>query len=214
ALEHDGVVQRGYLGVMIQPVSQDIADGLGLKAPGGALVDKTEPGTPAAEAGLKSGDVITQLNGQSIKDAADLTRHVASLKPGDKVELTFLRGGEEKTVSLSLAAQKNERTASAESPQTETAPALLGVQMAPAKDVAGAGDQGVAIVGVDPNGVAATKGLTSGDVILEVSGKAVSRPGDVKAEIAAAQQQGKKAVLMKVKTADGSRFVAFELPNA
>ena len=143
SLEHDGVVSRGYLGVLIQPISQDIADGLGLKAANGALVDKTEPGTPAAAAGLKSGDVITELNGQSIKDAADLTRRVAALKPGDKAELSFMRDGEEKTVSLTLAAQKNDETASAESSQGESAPALLGVQLAPAKEVAGAGDEGV-----------------------------------------------------------------------
>lgn len=178
------------------------------------MVDKTEPGTPAAAAGLKSGDVITELNGQSIKDAADLTRRVAALKPGDKAELSFLRDGEEKTVSLTLAAQKNEHTASAESSQGESAPALLGVQLAPAKEVAGAGDEGVAIVNVDPNGAAASKGLTVGDVILEVSGKAVSRPSDVKDDIAAAQRESRKAVLMRIKTADGSRFVAFELPKA
>jgi serine protease Do len=213
SLEHGGVVKRGYLGVMIQPVSQDIAEGLGLKAAGGALVDQAEPGTSAAEAGLKSGDVITKLNGQSINDAADLTRHVASLKPGDKVEISYLRDGAEKTVSLTLASQKDERTAKADASQNDGAP-LLGVQLAPAKPVAGAGDQGVVIVNVDPNGLAASKGLSDGDVILEVSGKTVSQPDEVTADIAAAKHDGRKAVLMRVKTADGSRFVAFEFPKA
>jgi serine protease Do len=213
SLEHEGVVNRGYLGVMIQPVSQEIADGLGLKAAGGALVDQAEPGTPAAEAGLKSGDVITMLNGQPIKDAADLTLHVASLRPGDKVEISYLRDGSEKTVSLTLASQKSDQTAKADASQSNAA-ALLGVELAPAKELAGAGDQGVAIFGVDPNGAAASKGLTSGDVILEVSGKTVSQPDEVTADIAAARQDGRKAVLMRIKTADGSRFVAFELPKA
>ena len=213
SLEHGGVVQRGYLGVMIQPVSQDIADGLGLKAAGGALVDQAEPGTPAAEAGLKSGDVITKLNGQAVADAADLTRHVASMKPGDKVEISYLRDGSEKTVSLTLASQKNEQTAKADDSQSNPAP-LLGVELAPAKQVVGAGDQGVVIVNVDPNGMAAGKGLSSGDVILDVSGKMVSQPDEVKADIAAARQDGRKAVLMRIKTAEGSRFVAFELPKA
>ena len=158
SLEHGGVVQRGYLGVMIQAVSQDIADGLGLKAAGGALVDQAEPGTPAAEAGLKSRDVITKLNGQAVADAADLTRHVASMKPGDKVEISYLRDGSEKTVSLTLASQKNGQTAKAVDSQSNPAP-LLGVELAPAKQVAGAGDQGVVIVNVDPNGMAAGKGL-------------------------------------------------------
>jgi serine protease Do len=199
---------------MIQTVSQEIADGLGLKAIGGALVDQAEPGTPAAEVGLKSRDVISKLDGQSIKDAADLTRRVAALKPGDKVEISYLRDGVEKTVSLTLAAQKSEQTAKADASQNDSAPALLGVQLAPAKEVAGAGDQGVAIVGVDPNGAAESKGITSGDVILDVSGKAVSQPDEVKADIAAARHDGRKAVLMRIKTADGSRFVAFVLPKS
>ena len=213
SLEHGGVVKRGYLGVMIQPVSQDIAEGLGLKAAGGALVDQAEPGTPAAEAGLKSGDVITKLNAQSINDAADLTRHVASLKPGDKVEISYLRDGMEKTVSLTLASQKDERTAKADVSQSDGAP-LLGVQLAPAKQVAGAGDLGVVIVNVDPNGLAASKGLSDGDVILEVSGKTVSQPDEVTTDIATAKHDGRKAVLMRIKTANGARFVAFELPKA
>ena len=213
SLEHGGVVERGYLGVMIQPVRQDIADALGLKAAAGALVDKAEPGTPAAEAGLKSGDVITELNGRPIKDAADLTRQVGMSKPGEKVEIAFLRDGANKTVSLMLAAQKDKQTAMAGAAQNEGA-LKLGVQLAPANQMAGAGDQGVAIVNVDPDGVAANKGLTDGDVILDVGGKAVSQPSEVNAEIAAAQHGGKKAVLMRIKTAQGERFVAFEFPKA
>ncbi len=212
-LEHGGVVTRGYLGVMIQPVNQDIAEGLGLKSAAGALVDQTEPGTPAEAAGLKSGDVITKLNGEPVKDAAELTRRVAALKPGDKADVTYLRDGAEKSVSITLSQQKSEKTASAGAGQGEGGMSL-GLQLAPAKDVAGAGDQGVAVVGVDPNGAAASKGLKDGDVILEVSGKPVSRPGEVKADIAAAGRDGKKAVLMKIKTAQGERFVAFEFPAA
>jgi serine protease Do len=213
SLEHGGVVSRGYLGVMIQPVSQDIADGLGLKTAGGALVDRAEPGTPAASAGLRSGDVITRLNGQTIKDAADLTRRVGELKPGEKVELAYLRDGVEKTVDITLGSQKAEKTAMATDTPNNVAP-VLGVELAPARQVAGAGDQGVVIVNVDPNGPAAGKGLTAGDVILEVSGKKVTQPDEVKAEIAAAKQDGKKAVLLRVKTADGAHFVAFAFPKA
>ena len=144
SLEHGGVVERGYLGVIIQPVKQDIADALGLKAAAGALIDKAEPGTPAAEAGLKSGDVITELNGRPIKDAADLTRQVGMSKPGEKVEIAFLRGGANKTVSLMLAAQKDKQAAMAGAPQNEGA-LKLGVQLAPANQMAGAGGQGVAM---------------------------------------------------------------------
>jgi len=212
SLEHGGFVSRGYLGVMIQPVSQDIADGLGLEVASGALVDQAQPGTPAAAAGLKSGDVITKLNGGPIKDAADLTRHVGSLKPGEKIRISFLRDGAEKTVDVTLGSQKNEQSAMASDAQNESA-LKLGLKLAPAAQVAGAGDQGVAIVNVDPDSVAATKGLAEGDVILNVSGKPVSQPSEVKSEIAAAKQDGKKAVLMKIKTAEGERFVAFEFPK-
>jgi serine protease Do len=213
ALEHGGVVTRGYLGVMIQPVSQDIADSLGVKTASGALVDQADAGTPAAEAGLKSGDVITKLNGQDVKDAGDLTRRIGMMKPGDKVELTYLRDGEQKTASVTLASQKAEKMAMA-GDEKNSGPAVLGVQLAPAKDVSGAGDEGVAIVNVDPNGAAASKGIADGDVILEVAGKKVSQPDEVKAGIATARQDGKKAVLMRIKTANGARFVAFELPKA
>ncbi|MBV8474865.1 MAG: Do family serine endopeptidase [Hyphomicrobiales bacterium] len=211
ALEHGGVVQRGFLGVMVQSLSPSLAEGLGLKSAAGALVDQTEANTPAAQTGMQSGDVITKLNGAPVKDAGDLTRRVAALKPGDKADVTFIRSGEEKTVNVTLAGQKAEQTAKVETPANDGGGLLLGAQLAPARRV-GAGEQGVAVTNVDPNGVAASKGLTDGDVILEVSGKSVSRPEDVRAEIAAAKQSGKKAVVMKVKTSDGEHFVAFEFP--
>jgi serine protease Do len=208
AIEQGGSVSRGYLGVLIQPVGQDIADGMGLKSANGALIDEAQAGTPAADAGLKSGDVIVKLNGQDIKDAADLTRHVGALKPGEKIELAFLRDGAEKTASVTLAAQKTVMTAKAEAAQSESA-LKLGVQLAPSQ-----GQAGVSIVGVDPNGLAASKGLANGDLILQVSGKPVTQPSEVKALIATAKQDGRKSVLMLIKTAEASRFVAFEFPKA
>ncbi len=213
ALEHGGVVKRGYLGVAIQPVSQDIAESIGLKTAAGAIVDQVTPGTPAAEAGLKSGDVITKVDGQPVKDAADLTIRIGSFKPGDKVQLTYLRDGADKTVDVTLGALKNDKVAAAEMDQNDSG-RLLGVELAPAKQVSGAGDKGVVIVNVDPNGAAADKGLAEGDVILQVAGKPVSSPDQVKADIAAARQEGKKAVLMQVHTASGDRFVAIPFPKA
>ncbi len=216
ALEHGGVVPRGYLGVNIQPFTQAMAESVGVKNAGGAIVDETMPGTPAAEAGLKPGDVITKLNGKDVKDAADLTLRIGSFKPNDKVELTYLRNGEEKTAQVTLADQKNEKVAKADNnaqSQMEKG-AQLGIQIAPAKDVAGAGDKGVAIVGVDPNGTAAEQGLAAGNVILDVSGKPVSTPQEVKSEIESAKSQGKKAVMMRIQTADGTHFVAVPFPKA
>ncbi|MGA8585811.1 MAG: Do family serine endopeptidase [Roseiarcus sp.] len=215
ALEHGGSIARGYLGVEIQPVSQDLAENLGLKSAAGAIVDKVMPGTPAAEAGLKTGDVITKLNGKDIAEASDLTLQVGMLKPGEKVQLTFMRDGVEKTADATLAPQKAEKTASAdESGTNDKAAPALGIQLAPAGEVAGSGDKGVAIVGVNPDGPAAEQGLATGQVILDVGGKPVSTPQDVKSEVASARSQGKKSVLMRIQTADGDRFVAVPFPKA
>lgn len=206
-LEHGGKVERAYLGVQIQPVTKDIAEGLGLKDAAGAIVDSAQPGTPAAEAGLKSGDVIVKVNGVAVKDARDLTRRIGALKPGEKVDLTYLRDGKEQTASISLANQERGKMAQADT-KSESGKAVLGVELAPAKDVNGAGDKGVAIVGIDPNGLAAAKGLSEGDVILEVGGKAVNNVQQVRSGLDQAKEDGKKAVLLKIKTAEGSRFVA------
>jgi serine protease Do len=215
ALEHGGVVPRGYLGVNIQPMTPDMADSMGMKTSKGAIVVEAMPGTPAAEAGLKSRDVITRLNGEAVEDAADLTRRIGSFKPNDKVELTYMRDGAEKTAQITLADQKNDKVAKADSSQAQKEQgATLGIKIAPAKDVAGAGDKGVAIVGVDPNGAAAAQGLAEGDVILDVAGKPVSTPEDVKSGIASAKSEGKKAVMMRIQTADGARFVAVPFPKA
>ncbi len=123
-----------------------------------------------------------------------------------------MRNGAEQTVSATLASQTGEKTANASTP-TPAGP-QLGLQLAPAREVDGAGQNGVAIVGVDPMSAAAEKGLASGDVILDVAGKPVSTPQDVRSGIASAQQQGKSAVLMRVQTANGDRFVAFSFPKA
>jgi serine protease Do len=203
-MQQGGSVSRGYLGVLVQPVGQDIADGRGLKSANGALIAEAQAGTPAANAGLKSGDVIVKLNGQDIKNAGDLTRHVGVLRPGERIELSFLRDGVENTAKVSLAAQKTEPPAIAEAAQIESA-LKLGVPLAPGQD-----QGGVTVVGVDPNGLAASKGLATGDLTLQVSGKPSLQPNEVKAMIATARQDGKKAVMMLIKTSQASRFVAFE----
>ena len=214
ALEHGGVVQRGYLGVKIQAVGPDIAQALGLKSATGAIVDQTMTATPAAEAGLQAGDVITKLDGEEVKDAGDLTVKIGQMKPGDKVELTLLRNGAEKTVNVALAPQTAETASATGSQPTPPLGPEFGLELAPARQVDGAGQNGVAIVGVDPSSAAAEKGLSTGDVILDVAGKSVSTPQDVKSDVASAQQQGKAAVLMRVQTANGDRFVAFSFPKA
>jgi serine protease Do len=213
ALERDGRVARGFLGVKIKGVTPEMADALGLKQTAGAVVEQTEPGTPADSAGLKPGDVITGVNGRHVERPLDLTRSIGSLKPGEKAELSYLRDGAEKKATVTLVAQQGPKLAKA-SPAAGHGTELLGMELAPAGEVAGAGDRGVAIVDIDPEGAAAAKGLKEGDVILKVSGKPVSKPEEVKRDIIAAQQEGKKAVLLEVKTASGEHVVAFAVPEA
>ena len=205
-LQHGGV-KRGFLGVQIQGVTQEIADSLGLKSNDGALVAETQSDTPAAAAGLKAGDVIVKLNGDAVKSPGELTRKVGALKPGDKADVTYIRGGDEKSASVTLGSVQAEKTAAADEKAEPKGALTLGVQLAPS-------DKGVEIVKVEPNGQGAAKGLTAGDLILEVSGKPVTNPSEVKAGIEAAKHDGKKAVLMLVKTAQSSRFIAFEFPKA
>ncbi|HEX8665394.1 MAG TPA: Do family serine endopeptidase [Beijerinckiaceae bacterium] len=211
-LKQDGKVSRGYLGVSIQPVTKDLAEGLGLTADKGALVSGAQDGTPAAKAGLKSGDVIVAVNGEKVADARELTRRIGAMKPGAKAEITYLRDGKERTAVIELAPQPGEKQASIAPSRGGTDDGLpkLGLELAPARD----GEEGVVVAGVDPDGPAAQKGIKDGDVILEIGGRPVSQPADVKAGLEAAHKDGRKAVLMRVKSREGVRFVAIAMPKA
>ncbi len=211
SLKEDGKVARGWLGVQIQPVTQDIADSLGLKEAKGALVAKTEKGSPAAAAGLEDGDVIASVNGEPVADSHDLARKIAELGPRKDADLSIIRNGSLQTVKVTLGALHDDKQAKADVPEERSndAMAKYGMTLAPAAEVEGAGKTGVVVADVDPDGVAAQTGIQTGDVILEVASKPVSRPSDVTAAIDAAKADGKKSVLMQVKTEDNStRFVA------
>ena len=212
-LRDHGSVTRGWIGVQIQPVTQDIADSLGLKRAEGALVAQPQENSPASKAGVEAGDVITAVDGQEVKDARDLARKIGSLAPKTSVKLTVLHKGSEKTITLTLGELPNTKEANAGSKNSESESgaidlAKLGLTLAPAARVAGAGTDGVVVTGVDSSGVAADHGFTTGDVILEVAGKSVSTPADVRKMIASAQTDGKRTVLMRVKSGDNTRFVA------
>ncbi len=215
-LEAHGHVTRGYLGVQVQPVTAAIADSLGMKKAEGAMVDQPQDGSPAAKAGIEAGDVITTLNGTPIKDARELARTVAMLAPDSAVKLEILRHGEMRTVTVTLAQMPNQQQAQAETegPAAMKGVPHLGLSVAPANDVAGAGGKGVAVTGVDPDGLAAQQGIKTGDIILDVGGKAVGNAGDVRAALVDAKAHGKQNVLMRVKSANATVFVAVPLGNA
>jgi serine protease Do len=216
-LEKDGHVTRGWLGVQIQPVTAGIADSLGLKKAEGAMVDEPQNDSPAAKAGIETGDVITAVNGTPVKDARDLARTVGTMAPGTSVKLDIVRKGEPRSVSLTIGQMpSDEKLASANSGSEEPTSGVphLGLQVAPASEVSGAGSQGVVVTAVDPDGVAAEQGFQTGTVILDVGGKAVESAGDVRHALTDAKAQGKHDVLMRVKMGDGIRFVAMPLGNA
>lgn len=217
-LKDSGKVTRGWIGVQIQPVTAEIADNLGLKAPQGALVSEPQANGPAAKAGMMAGDVITAVNGNPVKDARDLAKQIGSMAPGATTKLTVWRKGEEKTFSIALGELPNQREARASMPDSSapegTDVPRLGLAVVPAGQVAGSGSEGVVVTDVDPNGIASDQGVKTGDIILEVGGKKVANPSDVRGALRDAQKEGKRTVLMRVKSGDGTRFVAVPLGKA
>ncbi|WP_025034594.1 Do family serine endopeptidase [Bradyrhizobium sp. DOA9] len=214
-LKDKGAVTRGWLGVQVQPVTSDIADSLGLREARGAIVDNPQDGSPAAKAGIEAGDVITAVNGTPIKDSRDLARTIAGLAPGTSVKLDVFRKGGSKTMTLALGELPNERQAKGNAEEGRGQPGAgtprLGLSLAPAGDVQGAGQNGVVVTDVDPQGPAAERGIRTGDVILNVGGKAVSNAGEVRSELAQAKSSGKRSVLLQVRSAEATRFVAVPL---
>jgi serine protease Do len=217
-LKDKGSVSRGWIGVQIQPVTADIADSLGLKKAEGALVAEPQANGPAAKAGIESGDVITSVNGETVKDARELARTIGGLAPGAAVKLNVLHKGKDTTVNITLGQLPNTLEAKADtdnsdklSPKKGTDVPKLGLTLAPADTVAGAGKDGVVVTEVDPKSAAAERGFKEGDVILEVGGKSVTNAGDVRQALDAARGDNKNSVLMRVKSGGSSRFVAVPL---
>ena len=216
-LKEKGFVSRGWIGVQIQSVTSDIAEGLGLKATEGALVAEPQADSPAATAGIAAGDVITALNAHPVKDAHDLAKQIGSMTPGATIRLTVWRKGEEKSFSLTLGELPKSREARASNPDSDAKGAglpKLGMTVAPAGEVAGSGSEGVVVTEVDPDGVASEHGLKSGDVILEVGGSKVATAADMRKALGEAQKNGKHAVLMRVKSDNTTKFVAIPFARA
>jgi len=218
-LKDKGSVSRGWIGVQIQPVTQDIAESMGLKRADGALVADPQKEGPAAKAGVEAGDVITAVNGQQVKDARELARIIGGLVPGSAAKLDLVHKGQDKMVSLTLAQLPNTQEAKADVEADEkrashgTDVARLGLTIAPASKVDGAGNEGVVVMKVDPESAAADRGLKKGDVILEVAGRSVGNPSDVREAIEAARTDKKRSVLMRLRSGDASHFVAVPLAN-
>jgi serine protease Do len=208
-LKDKGVVTRGWIGVQIQPVTPEIAESLGLKKPLGALVAEPQHGSPAAKAGIEAGDVIVSLDGKPVHDARELARRISSMAPGAAVKLGIFRKGSEQAISVTLGELPNAREARAErrlDREGRHEGPRLGLSLAPAGD-----EPGVVVAEVDPMGPAADFGFKPGDVILEVAGTSVATPAEVHRALGKARSEGKRSVLLRVKTEQGTRYVAIPL---
>jgi serine protease Do len=212
-LKDRGSVTRGWIGVQIQPVTPEIADSLGMKKPGGALVAEPQKDGPAVKAGILAGDVIASVNDKPVTDARDLARKIGGLPPGATVQVGVLRSGSEKTVNLTLGELPNAREARADTKeqpaQKSSNEPRLGLSLTP-----GGSEPGVVVAEVDPSGPAADFGFKAGDVILEVGGQTVATPAEVGKALGKAREDGKRSVLMRVKSEQGTRFVAIPLSRA
>ena len=215
-LRDKGSVTRGWIGVQIQSVTPDIADSMGLKQSTGALVSEPQKDSPAAKAGIISGDVITSVDDAPIKDARDLARKIGTMSPGTAVKLGMIHQGQDKTVTLTLGTLANEKQASNEQNNegSESEVPKLGLTLAPGNRVSSSGGSGVVVTAVAEGGVAADHGFQVGNVILNVGGKPVATPDDVRKSLSDARSAGKRTVLFRVKSNDGTKFVALPLGSA
>ena len=217
-LKSSGSVMRGWLGVKIESIDDDKAAGLGLGETRGALVNEVTANGPAADSGLKAGDAILSVNGDKIRDSRELARKIAEYSPGTRVNVEVHRYGKLETIAVKLGTfpgskelAKLEQDQPAKPASTELS--QLGISLAAATGARNAKD-GVAISDVEDGSDAATKGLKTGDVILEVQGEQVASPADVEAGVKKAKELGRKAVLLRVKSGETVRFVAVQLKPA
>ncbi|HET9270108.1 MAG TPA: DegQ family serine endoprotease [Vicinamibacterales bacterium] len=210
-----GHVRRAKLGVMVQPITADLASSLGLSDVRGALVNQVEPGSPAEHAGLRQGDVITEVQGRRVSDGNELRNAISNIAPGTSVAIKAVRDGraadfsaklEELKASSDEGEGRNERGGSA-------SPGRYGMQVTPlTPELARENElprsvKGVLVTDVDPDGVAADSGIQPNDVIEKVNGKATTTVAELKAAI---ERTDGKPVLVLVNREGRSMFVTLK----
>ncbi|MGI4880108.1 MAG: trypsin-like peptidase domain-containing protein, partial [Janthinobacterium lividum] len=234
-LRAGGTVRRGYLGVGIQPMTADIAAGLGLPKDHGELVASVEPTGPAAKAGVRQGDVVMKVGGQDVTYDNTLSFIVANTIPGTTTPLEIVRGGKRLTVNALVVQRPSEAVIrgpagtdddsdedttpnAPPSAGSEAARQSLGITLTPltpqirAQLKLPATVQGVAIAAINPNSDAATEGLQRGDVIVSINQQPTPTPSAAAAAVAAARSAGRDTVLMLVQRgAVPPRYIGIKL---
>ncbi len=209
-LRDDGIVTRGWLGVQIQSVTDDIAESLGIDGTEGAIVSDALPDAPARAAGIEAGDVITRIDGETVADPKALSQMIAGMDPGQQIEVTVIRDGDTRTIDVTLGNLNDfdEMQQRAGATETEEVPSRvesledLGLTL----DVNPDGE-GALVSGVEEGSPAAERGIEAGNVIVSVGSQAVQSPQDVEEGVTAARDRGRDAVLFRVQGERGTRFV-------
>ena len=222
-LKQFGETRRGWLGVRIQPVTEEIAESLNIRPARGALVAGVDDKGPAKPAGIEPGDVIVKFDGKDIKDMRDLPRVVADTPVGKQTAVTIIRKGKEEAKTVTLGRlEDGEKVAAADpkdgTPEKPVVKKTLGIELAnlsedlrkryKIKDTV----KGVVITGIDAGSPASDKRLSAGDVIVEIAQEAVATADDFQAKIDKLKKDGRRSALLLVAGPDGEmRFVALSL---
>lgn len=204
-LKDDGAVTRGWLGVQIQAVTEDIAESLGLSEPKGAIVAEVTEGSPAEGGGIKTGDTIVKLDGKDVYNPRDLALKVSKIKPGSSTEVVVVRRGKERALELKIGTMPGTVAKLASKGAQPAAGDLLedtGLRVAPAED----GD-GVVVTRVERGSPAAEAGLKRGDVIVEVAGQPLENASDLETALHDVVKGDRSRALLLVKSGSRQRFV-------
>jgi serine protease Do len=210
-LKEHGKVTRGWLGVMIQQVTSELADNFNLDRPIGALVGQVIPDSPAEKAGLKAGDVIISYQGKEISQMSMLPAMVANTNVGGKADIVLIRDGKKKTITATIEAMEDEETVLAGT-ETKTSKKLgLTIQELTPKLAESLGieeEKGLIVTDVDPDSAASEAGIFRGDIILEINRVKVATVSEYKKVMQKAI--GKKTILMLIEREQNTRFVVIE----
>ena len=220
-LKEFGETRRGWLGVRIQDVTQDVADAMGLAAAKGALVTDVPDG-PGKDAGILSGDVITMFNGSEVKDSRALVNLVADAPIGETVPVVVLRAGSSVNLDVKLGRREEAEAAAfpvaqGEAPAEPATTDLLGMTLMPLTDDLAEGlgmamgDKGLVISKVDVASEAYEKGLREGNVITEAGQQSVATLQDIQDRLSEAKDAGRKSLLLLVRDGGSPRFVALTI---
>jgi len=215
-------ILRGYLGVRIQPMNEDLAEALGLPANRGEFIQSVQPGEPAEQAGLLPGDVVVRVDGKEVTRDQTLSFLVANIAPGRRINVEVIRDGERRTIPVTVGRRPSEEELAAQLVDPEsgvpqrpgeesqgTLPQSLGLQAVPltpqiaAQLGVGSDTRGLVVTDIDPNSDAASKSITPGTIVLSANGRTVGSVADLERVIADAKAAGREAVLLRVRPRNG-----------